>query len=86
MRTKASFVMRVMLQLLAALGCGIDDVTDMTVYSVHLPLDFLTDILLSPLGAAAVHAFHWYYSCPPIAGLEFEVDMRGVRQELRIWE
>jgi hypothetical protein len=86
MRTKASFVMRVMLQRLAALGCSIDDVTDMTVYSVHSPLDFLTDILLSPLGAAAVHAFHWYYSCPPIAGLEFEVDMRGVRQELRIWE
>ena len=43
-------------------------------------------ILLSPLGAAAVHAFHWYYSRPPIVGLEFEVDMRGVRQELRIWE
>ncbi|MGQ9550392.1 MAG: 2-amino-5-chloromuconate deaminase CnbZ [Roseiflexus sp.] len=86
MRTKASFVMGVMLQRLAALGCCIDDVTDMAVYSVHSPLDFLTDILLVPLGAAAVHAFHWYYSRPPITGLEFEVDMRGVVQELRLWE
>lgn len=86
MRAKASFVMRVMLQRLTALGCCIDDMTAMAVYSAHSPLDFLTDILLAPLGAAAVHAFHWYYSRPPIVGLEFEVDMRGVRQELRIWE
>jgi hypothetical protein len=85
MRAKASFVMDVMMKRLAALGCSIDNVTDMTVYSVHSPLDFLTDILLSPLGAAAVHAFHWYYSRPPVIGLEFEVDMRGVRQELRLW-
>ncbi len=84
MRTKASFVMDVMLQRLAALGCSVDDVTSMAVYTVHSPLDFLADTLFAPLGAAAVHAFHWYYSRPPVIGLEFEVDMRGVRQELRL--
>ncbi|MGB9752238.1 2-amino-5-chloromuconate deaminase CnbZ [Roseiflexus castenholzii] len=85
MRTKANFVMDVMMKLLTALGCGIDDVTNMAVYSVHSPLDFVTDTLLAPLGSAAVHAFHWYYSRPPVIGLEFEVDMRGVRQDVRLW-
>lgn len=85
MRTKATFVMDVMMKRLAALECRIDDVTAMAMYSVHSPLDFLTDVLLTPLGAVAVHAFHWYYSRPPVTGLEFEVDMRGVRQEVRLW-
>lgn len=85
MRTKATFVMDVMMRRLAALGCSVDDVTAMAVYSVHSPLDFLADVLLAPLGDVAVHAFQWYYSRPPVIGLEFEVDMRGVRQEMRIW-
>lgn len=85
MRTKATFVMDTMMRRLTALGCSIDDVTAMAVYSVHSPLDFLADVLLAPLGAVAVHAFQWYYSRPPVIGLEFEVDMRGVRQEMRLW-
>jgi hypothetical protein len=85
MRTKAAFVMDVMMKRLAALGCSINDATNMAVYSVHSPLDLLTDTLLAPLGAVAVHAFHWHYSRPPVIGLEFEIDMRGVRQEVRLW-
>jgi hypothetical protein len=31
-----------------------------------------------------VHGVHWYYSHPPIQGIEFEMDIRGVRREIRL--
>jgi hypothetical protein len=36
------------------------------------------------MGASAVHGLHWFYSRPPIVGLEFEMDLRGVRREERV--
>jgi hypothetical protein len=36
------------------------------------------------MGPAAVHGVHWYLSRPPIEGLEYEMDMRGVRREVRL--
>ena len=50
---------------------------------VPSPEPFLRGIL-EELGPAAIHGLIWHYSPPPIAGLEFEMDMRGVRRELRI--
>jgi hypothetical protein len=41
-------------------------------------------VILEPLGPAAIHGAHWYASRPPIEGLEFEMDLRGVFSELRI--
>lgn len=84
MRRKAAFVMATMAARLAGLGCTLDDVTAMSVYTVHSPLAFLVDTLLAPLGPAAAHAFHWCYSRPPVLGLEFEADLRGIRKELRV--
>lgn len=85
MRAKAAFVMGEMAARLAGLGCGVDDVTAMSVYCVHSPLDVMVDTLLAPLGASAAHALHWCYSRPPVLGLEFEADLRGVRHELRLF-
>jgi hypothetical protein len=83
-RTKARYVMAVMAQRLAGLGCQADDITALQLYCAHAPLDYLADTVLAPLGVAAVHAFHWCYSLPPVIGLEFEADMRGIRHELRL--
>ena len=83
-RTKAAFEMGVMAQRLAGLGCQVDDITALQVYCAHAPLDYLVDTVLAPLGVAANHAFHWCYSLPPVIGLEFEADMRGIRHELRL--
>ena len=35
-----------------------------------------------PAGPAAIHGVHWYPSRPPIQGLDYEMDMRGVAREL----
>nr|WP_255604533.1 RidA family protein [Oscillochloris sp. ZM17-4] len=84
MREKARVVMGMITERMAGMGAALDDVTAVSVYSVFSPFDFLADTVLSPLGPAAIHAFQWYYSRPPVLGLEFEMDLRGVRQEIRL--
>jgi hypothetical protein len=84
MREKAAYVMGVMQARLAGLGATWADVTAVDVYTVH-PLDsFLATDILAPMGPAAIHGVHWYLSHPPVAGLAFEMDLRGVRRELRL--
>jgi hypothetical protein len=40
------------------------------------------DEILRSAGPAAIHGVHWYPSRPPIQGLDYEMDMRGVAREL----
>lgn len=83
MREKARFVMGVMQDRLRALGEW-SRVTAIDVYTA-LPIDgALLDEILRPAGVAAIHGIRWFPSRPPIQGLEFEVDMRGVARELSI--
>jgi hypothetical protein len=42
----------------------------------------VTPTILSAAGAAAVHGVRWYPSHPPIVGLEYEMDLRGVAREI----
>lgn len=82
MREKARFVMGTMQERLRALGAEWSRVTAIDVYTA-LPIDAaLLDEILRPAGPAAIHGIHWYPSRPPINGLEFEMDMRGVAREL----
>ncbi|MEI7771173.1 MAG: RidA family protein, partial [Chloroflexales bacterium] len=85
MREKAHVVMGMITKRMTDLGGTLADVTAVSVYSVISPLDFLVDTLLSPLGPAAAHAFQWCYSRPPVIGLEFEMDLRAVRDEIRLF-
>ncbi len=82
MREKARFVMGTMQERLRALGGDWSRVTAIDVYTA-MPVDAaLLDEMLRPAGPAAIHGIHWYPSRPPIKGLEFEMDMRGVAREL----
>jgi hypothetical protein len=82
MREKASYVMRVMEERLQGLGARWDLLNAVDVYTVH-PLDGVAeDVILSRLGPARRHGLNWHHARPPIQNIEFEMDMRGVRQEL----
>ena len=81
MRDKARFVMAIMQERLSALGGEWSRVTAIEVYTAQ-PVHGLLDEILSPAGAAAIHGIRWFPSRPPIQGLEFEVDLRGVGREL----
>jgi hypothetical protein len=81
---KAAFVMDLMERRLHGLGGDWPSVTAVDAYTVHPNGPLLPEVILRRAGPAAVHGIRWSYSRPPIAGIEFEMDVRGVRAELRL--
>jgi hypothetical protein len=81
MREKAAHVMGVMEARLAGLGATWADVTAVGVYTVHPPESYLATEVLAAMGPAAIHGVRWYLAHPPIAGLVYEMDLRGVHRE-----
>ena len=79
LREKAAHVMGVMQARLTGLGATWADVTAVGVYTVHPLESFLATEVLAAMGPAGIHGVHWYLSHPPIAGLAYEMDLRGVR-------
>ena len=81
MKEKARFVMGIMQDRMRTLGADWTRATTIDVYTAYPIFGFLED-LLKPAGPAAIHGLRWFPSRPPIQGLEFEVDLRGVAREL----
>ncbi|MFO0892933.1 MAG: hypothetical protein U0790_27815 [Isosphaeraceae bacterium] len=78
MIAKASFVMDLMEDRLHGLGAEWLDVSDVDVYTVH-PLErILPEVILKRIGVAGTLGIRWYFSRPPIVGIEFEMDLHGV--------
>ncbi len=84
LRTKAQFVMDLMEQRLRGLGADWPLVTDVDVYTIHPIENFLRELILNRMRPADLHGIHWHYTRPPIEGIEFEMDMRGIRTEIRL--
>jgi hypothetical protein len=82
MREKARFVMGTMQERLGALGAEFRRVTAIDVYMAPPLHEGVLEEVLRPAGGAAIHGVRWFPSRPPIQGLEFEVDMRGVAREV----
>ena len=82
--SKAAFVMDLMEHRLRGLGGDWPDVTAIDIYTVHGIEGLLPDVVLGRAKAASQHGVRWYFSRPPIVGIEYEMDLRGVRTELRI--
>ncbi|HKW94391.1 MAG TPA: RidA family protein [Methylomirabilota bacterium] len=82
MAEKARFVMGIMQERLRGLGGDWSRVTAIEVYTA-MPVDSaMLDEILRPAGPAAIHGLRFFPSRPPIQGLEFEVDLRGVAREV----
>jgi hypothetical protein len=84
MREKARFVMATMQERLRTLGGDFRRVTAIDIYTAEPIHTLVLDEVLGPAGPAAIHGVHWYPSRPPIQGLDYEMDMRGVARELVI--
>ena len=76
---KARFVLGEMERRLAALGFGWRDTTATQLYTVHDPHPFLASEIVRR--GAAQAGLTWHYARPPVRGLEYEMDCRGVAQE-----
>jgi hypothetical protein len=82
MRDKARYVVGEMSRRLGALGFGWTDVTATQVYTVHDLHPILADEIIRPGAASA--GLTWHYARPPVEGLDFEMDVRGLARELVI--
>jgi hypothetical protein len=79
LREKARFVLGELERRMAVLGLAWRDTTATQVYTVHDLHPFLADELLE---RGAAHAgLTWHYCRPPVVGLDYEMDCRGVAVE-----
>jgi hypothetical protein len=81
---KANTVMAVMEERLHGIDVDWPQVTTVNLYTSHSLDHFLEPVLLPKLGSVALHGVHWYLSRPPIAGLEYEMDLRHVGADYRL--
>jgi hypothetical protein len=79
MREKAAFVLGQMEGRMQALGFAWADTTAVQVYTVHDLHPFLADDIVRR--GAARSGLTWHFNRPPVTGLEFEMDCRGVMHE-----
>lgn len=79
LRAKAVFVLDQMERRLAALGFRWADTTATQVYTVHDLHPFLAEEIVRRDAATA--GLTWHFARPPVVGLDYEMDCRGVRDE-----
>ena len=79
MLQKAQYVIGAMETRMSALGVSWRNSTVTHAYTIHDLHPFLADELVSRGAAAA--GLTWVYARPPVVGLEYEMDVRGVYSE-----
>jgi hypothetical protein len=82
LREKVRFVMGLMSGRVKGLGVSWDVATTVNVYTVHPICGMLAEDIVRPVAKASMHGVTWHYSRPPIESIEYEMDLRGVAQEL----
>jgi hypothetical protein len=81
MAAKAGYVMSLMSGRLQGMGVTWPDVSAIDVYTAH---DLSTALVEEMLKASGHNAITWNYARPPIKEIELEMDLRGVRREIRL--
>ncbi len=84
MTEKAQCVVGIMRHRLNKLGVDDELITTVDVYTQHPLHHLLQDVLAKELPSIAHLGIHWYYTRPPVVEIEFEMDLRGVCQELTL--
>jgi hypothetical protein len=79
MRDKTRFVVAEMERRMALLGFAWPDTTAVQVYTVHDFHPVLADEIIRK--GAGANGLTWHYNRPPVVGLDFEMDCRGLRSE-----
>jgi hypothetical protein len=79
MREKARYVLGEMERRLGLFGYGWADTTATQVYTVYDLHPFLADEIVRRGAARA--GLTWHFCRPPVRGLDYEMDCRGVRSE-----
>jgi hypothetical protein len=81
LKQKVSFVMQTVGEKLKEIGASWDLATQVRMYTVHPIGALIPEVILPVIGPGAHHGITWHYVYPPVAGLELEIDVRGVLRE-----
>lgn len=82
LQEKAMLVMKVMEERIDGLGASWNLLKIVNIYTVH-PIDEIVESVILPrIGPARRYGIHWHHTHPPVVDIEFEMDMRGARQEI----
>ena len=79
LREKAQYVLSVMESRMAALGLSWSDSTATHAYTIHDLHPFFAEEIVTR--GAAASGLTWVFARPPVVGLEYEMDVRGVHCE-----
>ena len=82
LKEKVTFVVDALDRKLRDLGTSWDMATQIGVYCVHPIGDLIPQVILPAAGSGGRNGVTWYFTKPPIVGLEVEIDVRAVLQEL----
>lgn len=82
LREKAAWVMGEMGRRLAGLGRSWTDACGVHVYTVYEIHPLMTDVLSDITGRGL--GLTWVFARPPVAGLDYEMDVRGLPREIVI--
>jgi hypothetical protein len=80
LREKARYVLGEMERRMTALGFGWAQVTGTQLYTVHDVHPILGEEIVRR--GAAPGGLTWHFARPPVIGLDFEMDVRGVAREI----
>ncbi len=82
MRAKTEQTLLRMTERLERMGLGWSDIAQSNIYTVHNIHQLMASTILPSLHEAGRHGIRWHFARPPVLEIEFEMDMRGVRQEI----
>jgi hypothetical protein len=84
LREKIAFTVGELDKAARNLGVAWRSATRVNLYTAHPVESFLADLILAEVPGAATHGLHWFYSRPPIADMQVEIDARSVSEETYI--
>lgn len=60
------------------------DVTQSNIYTVHNIYPLMEPTVMPALHEGGRHGVRWHFARPPVLGIEFEMDLRGVQREITV--
>ena len=81
---KTRDIMATLSDRLRSLGVGWEQATAVGLYTVHDLFPILRSDVLETIGLASLHGTQWFYGRPPVETSAIELDVRGIRSELRL--
>ncbi len=81
-REKIETVLNTMSKRLAGMDAGWPQVTAVDIYTVHPIEEFIESTMLPHMSRPDRSGFRWFFARPPVIGIDYEMDVRAVRQEI----